>query len=74
MKRSENCHANGKPNYYKLSKSIAEGGLGIDRKKLNRWWVKRDQINNCQRKSKRFRVDFSASRAVFPEMDRELSI
>ena len=73
MKRSENCHANGTPNFYKLSKPIAEGGLGIDRQKLNRWWVKRDQITNCQRKSKRFRVDFSTSRAVFPEMERELS-
>ena len=73
MKRSENCHANGTPNFYKLSKPIAEGGLGIDRQKLNRWWVKRDQITNCQRKSKRFRVDFSTSRPVFPEMERELS-
>jgi hypothetical protein len=73
MKLPENCHANGNPNFYKLSKPINEGGLGIDRCKLRRWWAKRDQITDCPRKSKRFRVEFSTGRAVFPEMERELA-
>ena len=72
MSRPENCHANGQPNFYKLAKPSEEGGLGIERKTLRNWWNKRDKINDCPQKAKRFRLKFT-NNAFFPEMERELS-
>ncbi len=37
MALSENLKSDGSPNLYKLSKPVAEGGLGIDRKTLKKW-------------------------------------
>jgi len=34
---SENLKSDGSPNFYKLSKPVAEGGLGINRKTLKKW-------------------------------------
>ena len=50
-----------------------EGGLRIDRKKLNRWWDQLDEINKRPQKPKWFSVDFSKRRAAFPEMEGKLS-
>jgi hypothetical protein len=36
----ENLKSDGFPNLYQLSKSVDEGGLGIDRKTLKNWWKK----------------------------------
>jgi hypothetical protein len=37
----ENHKSDGFPNFYKLSKTVEEGGFGIDRKTLKKWWKKR---------------------------------
>ena len=39
---SENLKSDGSPNFYKLSKPVAEGGLGINRKTLKKWWKNKD--------------------------------
>ena len=42
MGSPENLKSNGVPNFYNLSKPVDEGGLGIDRKTLKKWWKERD--------------------------------
>ena len=55
MTLSENLKSDGSPNFYKLSKPVAED-LGIDRKTLKKWWINRDN-DKTRYKQKRFRVD-----------------
>jgi hypothetical protein len=41
MGLSENLKSDGIPNFYKLSKPVDQGGLGIDRKTLSKLWEKK---------------------------------
>ncbi len=72
MALSENLKSDGSPNLYKLSKPVAEGGLGIDRKTLKKWWINRDN-DKPRYKQKRFRVDNHVQKGFYPEMEQELS-
>ena len=68
----ENLKSDGFPNLYKLSKSVDEGGLGIDRKTLKNWWKNRDN-DKTRHKQKRFRVDNLVQKGQYPEMEQELN-
>ena len=72
MALSENLKSDGSPNLYKLSKPVAEGGLGIYRKTLKKWWINRDN-DKTRYKQKRFRVDNLVQKGQHPEMEQELS-
>ena len=72
MTLSENLKSDGSPNLYKLSKPVAEGGLGIYRKTLKKWWINRDN-DKTRYKQKRFRVDNLVQKGQHPEMEQELS-
>ena len=56
----------------KLSKPVDEGGLGIDRKTLKKWW-KNKENDKTRFKQKRFRVDNLVQKGFYPEMEQELS-
>ena len=68
----ENLKSDGFPNLYKLSKSVDEGGLGIDRKTLKNWWKNRDN-DKTRHKQKRFRVDNLVQKGQYSEMEQELN-
>ena len=68
MTLSENLKSDGSPNLYKLSKPVAEGGLGTQKK----WWINRDN-DKTRYKQKRFRVDNLVQKGQHPEMEQELS-
>ncbi len=56
-------------NLNKLSKPVAEGGLGSQKKQ----WINRDN-DKTRYKQKRFRVDNFVQKGQHPEMEQELSI
>ena len=63
----------GEPNFYKLSLPVSKGGIGINKRTLMNWWAKRASVEETKFKSKRFKIDSPKCRALFPEMERELS-
>jgi hypothetical protein len=46
----------GESNFYKLAKKEEEGGLGMDREKLMRWWKNREKIKSSTLKNKRRKI------------------
>ena len=55
----------GQPYYYNLSKSVDNGGLGLSRITLRRYWLKREKILEIKYKVKRFRINSENSKAFF---------
>ena len=53
MSRPENINSKtGNPNFYKLSNSLDDGGVGHTRQKLEKWWKNRGNIRSSSNKYK----------------------
>ena len=56
MSRPENINSKtGNSNFYKLSNSLDDGGVGHTRQKLEKWWKNRENIRSFSHKYKRKR-------------------
>jgi len=72
MSRPENINSKtGNPNFYKLSNSLDDGGVGHTRQKLENWWKNREKIRSSSHKYKRKRTK-TAYKAYHSEMESKL--
>jgi hypothetical protein len=72
MSRPENINSKtGNPNFYKLSNSLDDGGVGHTRQKLEKWWKNRENIRSFSHKYKRKRKK-TTNKAYHSEMETKL--
>ena len=72
MSRPENINSKtGNLNFYLLSNSLDDGGVGHTRQKLEKWWKNRENIRSSSHKYKRKRTK-NTYKAYHPEIERKL--
>ena len=72
MSTGENFNTKiGNPNFFRLSKTIEEGGVGHSRQKLQKWWKNRENIRSSSHKYKRKRTK-NTYQAYHSEMGSKL--